>query len=233
MRIAVVDDDYRVIAQVTNYLDKYFNDTSYTQDDYTDGIEFINSLSESKYNIVFMDLEMEHINGTDAIKKLREIDENENTYVIFISSHDDNLIPLFSLHPFGFIQKPFSYDDIFQYLSRIVNHIQENNRLLPLTINRKNILLPVADILYVHSERHKLIIHLKDSSIYETYEKLNSFEAKLTEISSDFLRIHTSFLVNKKYVTLYKRESLFIGTTELQISRKYLDQVINNLHKDF
>ena len=91
--IAIVDDDYKMLAKFSEILGRYYGTGNVIQQDYVNGLEFVRSLSEGLPNIVFMDIEMDLMDGREAIEKLREKDRNENTFVVFISSHTDKLVP--------------------------------------------------------------------------------------------------------------------------------------------
>lgn len=80
--IAVVDNDFANIAIVTKVISQFFEKDEYEQDDFYDGVEFVEQLRQSiKYNIVFMAIEMKIMNGDEAIRILRELEDDENTYV--------------------------------------------------------------------------------------------------------------------------------------------------------
>ena len=50
--ISVVDDDYQTIAKFTAILERYYGTGNYIQQDFTNGREFVESLSEGLPNIV-------------------------------------------------------------------------------------------------------------------------------------------------------------------------------------
>ena len=58
---------------------------------------------------------------------------------------------------------------------------------------------------------------------YRNKTPISQWESILGE---DFIRIHRSFLVNKKAVSEIYTDSLLVGKTELPISRKYKDSVM-------
>lgn len=163
--IAVVDDDFANIAIITQAISNFFKEDEYEQDDFYDGIEFVEHIRQSaKYNIVFMDIEMKMMNGDEAVRILREVEDDENTYVIFMSSHTDNLTRLFALHPFDFIVKPSEYKTIMNILKKIKFSMKKSRTSISLTVNRKNVEIYLSEIKYIQSEAHKLNIHLCNTS---------------------------------------------------------------------
>lgn len=41
----------------------------------------------------------------------------------------------------------------------------------------------------------------------------------------DFIRVHTSYIVNKQYITKYTKKSISIGEEEIPISNKYRSEI--------
>lgn len=234
IRIAVVDDNYCFIAEITKMIKTYFSDIEYEQDDFTNGLEFVESLNNSlMYDIVFMDLEMDIMNGEVAIQKLREYDINEKTYVIFVSSHTDNLYSLFSLHPFDYLIKPLDYGKMSGVLNKIMNQILYERKYISLVVNRKEINICISEIMYIQSTAHKvkLVLCSSDAELY-SYTKIEDIYTMLKEQSEDFFRPHTSFLVNRRYVTGYLKDYVLINDKEIPISRKFRDEMMINVHKE-
>ena len=74
--IAVVDDDDSDIAALTGYIKKFFKDdeSKYCVATFRDGSELMDGYSP-KYDIVFLDIDMEKLNGMSTAKKIRNTDE--------------------------------------------------------------------------------------------------------------------------------------------------------------
>lgn len=231
LHIAVVDDDIRVIAEITALLQKYYKNTDYEQDDFNNGLEFIRSIKfRERYDIVFMDIEMKGANGEEAVRELRKEDVDEKTYVIYVSSHTDNLTGLFSLHPFDFIEKPFSEERFLGILQKISKSSQDKRLTISIVVNRKTIEICLADIKYVQSEGHKLIIYVKDQQEpLISYMKIETFFNSAREVSMDFIRTHASFVINRCYVKRYMKNNVVIDNIEIPVSSKYRNRMLMDI----
>ena len=62
--------------------------------------------------------------------------------------------------------------------------------------------------------------------------KIEDIYTMLKEQSEDFFRPHTSFLVNRRYVTGYLKDYVLINDKEIPISRKFRDEMMINVHKE-
>lgn len=228
LRIAIVDDDMLLIAEMTWYLQQFYEDTLFEQDDFSDGAEFIKSLKNNDiYDIVFMDIEMPGIKGDEAVRELRKYDIDEKTFVVYVSSHTDNLSGLFSLHPFDFIVKPVSREGIFNTLRKITKARQDKSLTVTVLVNRKEIGINLNEILYVESRGHKLLIYIKGQlEPYSSYMKIEEFYSKVREKSADFIRTHASFVVNRCYVKRYFKDYVIVGEKEIPVSSKYKNRML-------
>ena len=98
---------------------------------------------------------------------------------------------------------------------------------LDVRVDRKNVRLKLADILYVESLSDYVRIHLVDEPVV-VKQKISSLESSL---SSDFLRIHRSFIVNLHFLTSFSREQVEIKDEKLPIGRKYQQSVKERLNQ--
>lgn len=88
--------------------------------------------------------------------------------------------------------------------------------------------LPVDNILYVESNKHKNWFHTKDAT-YSIYRKLSDIEQELRDYG--FIRIHQSFLVNMRYIAKISSYTLTLTSGEVfsvpkvrysQVKRKFM-----------
>ncbi|MGN0375775.1 MAG: LytR/AlgR family response regulator transcription factor, partial [Butyrivibrio sp.] len=177
LHIDIVDDDSYICVQIERYVQSVFRNFNKEVNCYSDGKEFLEDLSETGGpDIVFMDIEMPHISGREAAARLREYVWGKDTILVFISSHTDNLIPLFALHPFDFISKPLNDNTLHDLMGRILEYIDNNQASIAVKDRRfiNNVL--ISDIVYAEvKEGRKLILHLCDGTEMTEYAKLQAF----------------------------------------------------------
>jgi len=83
---------------------------------------------------------------------------------------------------------------------------------------RKRVTLLPSQIVYVESCDTEVLIHASDGRTLRNRTAISQWEALL---GIPFVRIHRSFLVNSKYITSYKGDTIKVGDEELPVSRKY------------
>ncbi len=216
---AVVSNDNCVVEEIAVTLHLCFQENGYRQDNYHDEAEFAKELINTNiYDIVFIDIDSNRKKCESIVSEIRKFDSDEKVYIIFISSRTDDLGSLFSYHPFGFFEKPV----IREQLIDIVNKMKFNSRAIMLTINRKKRKIYINDIKYIQSEAHKIGIYINnmDKPLF-CYAKISDFYDKVQEYSHDFLRVHTSYIINRNYVDEYLKNSVRIGEVRIPVSRKF------------
>lgn len=93
----------------------------------------------------------------------------------------------------------------------------ENRTEIAIRSNRKQVLLPLHNILYVESRGDYVQIHT-DAQSHKTKEKISSLNERLP---SSFIRIHRSFIINKNQVSNYNKDEVTLKNYTIPIGRKY------------
>jgi two-component system, LytTR family, response regulator len=88
-----------------------------------------------------------------------------------------------------------------------------------------------TDIMYVEGLKDYMKIHLKSSSKpIVTRMSMKSLEDQLP--SRIFIRVQKSYIVSKEYITAIRKNSIFIGTTEIPVGENYKDSVVSLIGKE-
>ena len=90
------------------------------------------------------------------------------------------------------------------------------------TSDRKPVTLPLEEILYVESNDDITTVVATGGRLFRNKTPISQWEAIL---KPHFIRIHRSYLVNKDAITNIDVDLLYVGDTQLPISRKYKDIV--------
>ncbi len=162
--------------------------------------------SGAGFEILFLDIEMQEMNGIELGKKLREI--SYQTLLIYVSGYDQYMRQLFDTEPFRFLSKPLQKEELYSVLDKAFERIGRFRREnFTIRFGKNVVNLLCRDIVYLESNRRKVIVHTVRGE-YEYYHKLDEAENELTEISADFIRIHKAYLVNMEHVEAFQYEKL-------------------------
>ena len=87
---------------------------------------------------------------------------------------------------------------------------------------RKPVSLSLDEILYVESNDSVTTVVATGDRRFKNKTPISQWEASL---QPHFIRIHRSYLVNRKAVTGFDVDILYVGDTQLPVSRKYKERV--------
>jgi two-component system chemotaxis response regulator CheY len=87
----------------------------------TNGLEAVRMFKEYRPDVVTMDLTMPHLDGIGCIEKIMEIDPDVNILVVSALSDADTGMEALEKGAKGFVNKPFTEEQIIEALDIIVN----------------------------------------------------------------------------------------------------------------
>jgi len=162
---------------------------------FVNGIIFLKDY-KPEYDIVFMDIDMPHMDGLEAASKLREIDEK--VVLIFITNLAQYAIKGYSVNAFDFVAKPVSYYHFSTMLKRaIIKCNYEKKTEITINTPRKIVKIDLLGIIYIEVSNHRLS-YFTDSGEYECWGSLKNVENDF--LSNGFGRANSSCLVNLRRV---------------------------------
>lgn len=229
--IAICDDDDTIVIEMENLIiDICKRENILINIDvfYSGGTLEKSILLGDKYDILFLDIQMQGNNGIITASNLRKVDDN--VIIIFVSSYDQYLMELFRLDVFTFIKKPFEEEVFIKVFLEAVSKVGNKNFYFTFQYQKHEYKIPCKDILYFESNGRKINIIMKNGDIERFNGKLSEVEMKLLEGKIPFLRIHQSYLVNfnliksrsKSQVTLINKVKLPISEgRQSEFGRKY------------
>lgn len=226
VRMAICDDD----TIFTNKLESLVIDESQKlgirvdTDVFSDGKALLKSISSGEhYSLIFIDIEMEHMNGITTARHIRKTDRS--VLLIYISGYDRYLKELFEVEPFRFLSKPLEKQQFVRYFKEACQRIGETTDVFyQFTFNKEVRKVPIKDIVYFESRNRIININLRNDTYEHFYGKLNDVENVLAISRHYFLRIHQSFLVNYDYIRKMNFSNVTISYMEKELELKISEE---------
>ena len=225
LNIAICDDEQNQIEYITSLVLSWSaregNDCDIHA--FTSAEAFLFHYEDDKaYDILLLDVEMKSMTGIELAKHIRK--DNNRAEIVFITSHFEFIGEGYEVDALHYLIKPISTDKLAQVLTKATEKLSVEPPSVIITCEGETIKLYEADIRYVESFLHYIVIHTKENE-YKIKESISVFENRL---SDDFYRIHRSYLVSLKHITRISRTSVNIGHTELPLSRGKYDDIIRS-----
>lgn len=202
LRIAICDDDNTFTGSLETAVRTEVRNMGLRAETevFSDGSALLEDMEKGNcYDLIFIDIEMEHINGITAARHIRKIDRS--VLLIYVSGYDQYLKELFEVEPFRFLSKPLNMDRFRRYFQEACLRIDDTTAYYRFTFNKEIRKVPLKDVAYFESRNRIIHIFLSDSTEEQFYGRLNEVEQNLMASRLHFLRIHQSFLVNFDYIS--------------------------------
>lgn len=215
--IAVVEDDDRSRAVLVEHLLRFRDERGLDLEvaAFSDGQEIL-AKYRPIYDIVLLDIEMEHVDGMTTARRIRVVDQD--VVLVFITNSPQYAIGGYQVSALSYLLKPVPYGALSEELDRCIDQVRKRERSFVLLVTgTEQHRVDVADIVYIESIKHRLVVHATTRD-YSLVGSLSAMEEELAE--NDFFRSNNCYLVNLRHVTGVQQSSCILqGNRELQISR--------------
>lgn len=203
MKIAICDDEEYYVQKIRKRVEEILQQkgmTDYRLDSYGSGQELCADVEKIKeYSIVFLDINMQGMNGIETAERIREI--NSQVYLVFITAYVDYAVEGYRVEAIRFLLKDMLDKMLPECVETILEKMKYSRRIVsfPFVEGRRELLL--EKIYCIENQKHKQTFHLfgTEKVKFHLYSKLDELEQQLS--CYGFIRIHKSYLVNVKYIT--------------------------------
>lgn len=162
MLLAIVDDNRTDTAALEKMLRDWFiqHSLSLTLDIFSSGEDFISVLDKKTYDIVFMDVLMDGIDGVNAARIMRKISDQSliKTLLIFCTSSTDYRSDAFSVHAFDYIKKPIEIKALSQILKDCMATLPTSQPYISILVDKSSTPVLYSDIVSVTADLHYCVI---------------------------------------------------------------------------
>jgi two-component system, LytTR family, response regulator len=228
----IVDDEPMARDIIRRYIEKI--PTLQLVGECGNAIDALVFLQDQKVDLIFLDIQMPHLTGTDFVKAL-----SKSPKIIFTTAYKEYALDGFELDVVDYLLKPISFNRFLRAITKAFPQKGDetetitavpsatdkkiNSGFIYLKADRKMIKVMLDDILYIESARDYLKVHTSNNSII-TRQTISSIEAMLSD--SEFIRIHRSYIVAIKKIDSFTHEIVEIGKNELPIGKFYLNSFL-------
>ena len=222
LRIAVCDDEKAIRDDLTRLAEKALSSPEIKV--FSSGEAFLSDANS--YDIVLLDIEMPGENGLEIAREIRR--RSRETVIIFITGYEAYMPDAFDVQAFHYLLKPVREEKLREVLSRAAKEIErvksDAERYILLKSSGISRKIFLDNIIFLESNNKKVIVHLSDGSVLESYKKMDDMEHIL---GSAFFRCHRGYIINLKHIVSYSADEVTLeGEKRILIAqRKYTDFV--------
>lgn len=216
LRAILIDDEVNNLSLLEKMLLQHCSNVEVvaTETNALQGIELLRNL---KPDLLFLDIQMPHLNGFELLQALEPVDFE----VIVVTAYDEFALAAFDHHVLGFLTKPVVREKLIQTVQRASDRIHQksiaqniftllgkqlqHNDESKIALSTTNGLLFVeeSDIIYCESSGNYTHFHMKNGKRIIVSRQLGEYEKLLPE--AHFVRIHDKYIIHLHYVNEYIR----------------------------
>lgn len=216
----VVDDEELARALLITYIEKL--DFLNLVGEAENPLEALQLMKEHDVDVLFLDIQMPEIKGTDFAKMV-----DSNTKIIFTTAYSQYALEGYELNAIDYLLKPITFERFVTAVNKVkANKTIDKSDSFTIKSGYDLHKVKFEDIQYIVSDSEYVTFHMADKKIISN-QRLKALEQELP--SAMFMRVHRSYIINKNSVTGLKGRDLLLSDVIIPVSDSYYDRVKDEL----
>lgn len=235
IKIAVCEDCPKDAELLCEQISRYCCENGlppYEVDIYADSFLFTRHYIPGSYDVIFMDIYLEHEDGMQMVRDLRKFDKE--CPIVFFTRSTDHAVEAFEVNAAHYLTKPLVYDKLVEALERCQKLHEKQSKFILLSTDKAVRKVRIAEIVFVEVFDNISVVHLTGENIPVRIPLKNLEEnIKLADEHSAFLRCHRSYLVNMNWIMALRNDFFLMETGITVPISKYLKKQVIRAYEDF
>lgn len=247
MKAVIIDDEKHCREVLVTLLEKHCSGVEVAAT-FSSGAEALHEIEQLQPSILFLDIEMPGMNGFEFLERCRY----KNFEVIFTTAYNEYAIKAIKHSALDYLLKPVDKNELTEALEKAR---QQNERRTPgkidqllSVLNLKKepkrfavptqeglIMLDSEEVLYCESDGPYCTFHFTTSTKPLLTSKTLKEAEEVLQNAGNFFRIHSSYLINMKFVQKYIRgdggEVILANGKNIPVSRRKKQEFLDALER--
>ncbi|WP_280122652.1 MULTISPECIES: LytR/AlgR family response regulator transcription factor [Bacteroidales] len=229
IRCIAIDDEPIALSVISQFCDRLGNIDIAVYSDPRLGLE---AVLRSKPDIVFLDIEMNDINGLSIAKEI-----GSDVAIIFTTAYLQYALDGYDLDAVDFLHKPFSFDRFkvaMEKASRRVAFLKINHRPKTIIVKQEyaNISISTDEIMYIEAMENYAKIYRANGGCIISRSSMKAI-MEILPINA-FVRIHRSYITPVDKIVSFNRQSVKLSTgLSLPVGRQYVENLLERMSNNY
>jgi DNA-binding LytR/AlgR family response regulator len=227
LKCIIIDDEPLAQKGITEYA----NDVDFLElfGAFENALKTISVIHEHHIDLMFLDIQMPHINGIEFLKTLQQ-----PPMIILTTAYPQYALDSYELNVLDYLVKPISFPRFLKAVTKAkeqfeLKHstvIQQANDHIFIKADNKLVKIFFKNIVYVEALQNYVCIHTTDKK-YISYLTFKSIEDALPK--DLFLKVHKSYIVQIEKIESIEGNELQVAQFKIPISRNNKEDVLQKL----
>jgi len=221
-----IDDEPKALEVIERYCGKTgIVDLKATFREPLKAIEFLNS---EKVDLIFLDINMPDLSGMQLVQTL-----SPRPMIIFTTAYSHYAVESYDLNARDYLLKPITFERFLAAVNKVAAALSPKNTTANedeptvfIKSGPQTYQVKVADILYLEKDGNYITVHLKDKNILIRENMGDIFDLVP---QTDFLRVHKSYVVAIKHISMIEVHQLVINGEKIPIGSTYREALKTRL----
>ena len=232
LRCLLIDDEPPALKVLSTYI------TSITGLEIVgqcrNAIEALDVLKQKTVDVIFLDIKMPRIIGTEFLKNL-----SHPPKVIFVTAYREYAVDGFELDAVDYLVKPVSFERFFKAITKLNRLMGQEtsagatgetttaSAFVYLKVDKDMKKIFVNEIEYIESWKDYVMVFMTGGKHFLVKQSISAMENLLSE--HKFMRVHRSYMVSLSKIAGYNGVSVQLNEKEIPIGRLYKQTVMDRL----
>lgn len=197
-------------------------------------IEALDVLHQKPVDVIFLDIKMPKILGTEFLKNL-----SHPPKVIFVTAYRDYAIEGYDLDAVDYLMKPVSFERFLKAVTKLkrlmgqqtsapaTDRTSTSESFVYLKVDKNMQKVFIKDILYIESWKDYVKVFLNSGKSHLVKQSISAMEIMLSD--HKFLRVHRSYMISMDKISGYNGIAVQLDFKEIPIGRLYKQSVMDTL----
>lgn len=193
----------------------------------TDALVALEALQQHTIDLIFLDIHLPGLKGLDFLRTLKN-----PPAVILTTAYHEYALQGYELNVVDYLLKPIEFTRFVEAVNKVKAGIPASNQqeFLSIQSDKKTIIIPVNEIIYVESQRE----YVKIQTLHQTYTTKYSLTKMEEELNPAlFLRVHRSFIIALSKIKSYSAHEMDVAGKLIPIGGNYREGVAQKLQHLF
>jgi DNA-binding LytR/AlgR family response regulator len=228
MRCIIIDDEPLAIELITFYVQQ--TPMLNLLGSFSDASQAIEFIQNHEIDLLFLDIQMPHINGIQLLKSL-----NKPPMVIFSTAFNEYAVEGFELQAIDYLLKPFDIKR-FQKAVKKADELYclkkaaepQTEPFIFVKADYQMLKINISSILFIEGWDDYIKIYVSDKPIL-TLMSLKSIMEQLPH--QEFVRVHRSYIVPIKKIESVRNKVIKIASKEIPVGSTYAESLYHLMNK--